>query len=137
MQKVPVLGDIPWLGRLFTSNATSMRKTHLMVFLRPTIIRDSKTLSGATAQKYKTIRNEQENQKLKGNDFIEDKELPMLPEWEEEVQQIEGLRKQNEALDLRQKPSDAQTTAPTAPPQASINNPDEVDDIFADNEPAQ
>jgi len=137
VQKVPVLGDIPWLGRLFTSNSTSMRKTHLMVFLRPTIIRDSKTLSGATAQKYKAIRNQQENQKFKDNQFLEDKELPMLPEWEEEIQQIEGLRKQNEALDLRQKPADSQPVTPTAPPQASINNPDEVDDIFADNEPAQ
>ena len=45
INRVPILGDIPLLGRLFRSSAESVEKRNLMVFLRPTILRDSITLS--------------------------------------------------------------------------------------------
>jgi general secretion pathway protein D len=150
VQKVPLLGDIPWLGRLFRSNATSIRKTNLMVFLRPTIVRDSKTLSGATAQKYKAIRSEQQKQSSRDNEFLKDQELPILPQWEEEVKQLEELRKQNhknESIDLRPAAatdSESGKENSTALPQAvqatqaqTKVHADEVDDIFAENESAR
>ena len=43
VNRVPILGDIPLLGRLFRSSAESVEKRNLMVFLRPTILRDSIT----------------------------------------------------------------------------------------------
>lgn len=36
--KVPVLGDLPWLGRFFRSESDEMKKKNLMVFVTPTII---------------------------------------------------------------------------------------------------
>ena len=54
--KVPILGDIPGLGRLFSSEGTSKTRTNLMVFLKPTIIRDSEDAKEATAQKYRYVR---------------------------------------------------------------------------------
>lgn len=39
IQKVPILGDIPFLGRLFRSTSTSVGKKNLLIFLRPTIVR--------------------------------------------------------------------------------------------------
>ena len=39
LSKVPILGDIPVLGKAFQSQGKSRVKTNLMVFLRPTIIR--------------------------------------------------------------------------------------------------
>ncbi|MCX6369320.1 MAG: hypothetical protein NTX57_21830 [Armatimonadetes bacterium] len=39
--KLPVLGDIPVLGKLFQSNGTTKSKTELLVFLTPRIVRDS------------------------------------------------------------------------------------------------
>ncbi|MHB8522527.1 MAG: hypothetical protein ACYDH9_17460 [Limisphaerales bacterium] len=36
--KVPFLGDIPFLGRLFRSEATSSQKKNLVIFITPTII---------------------------------------------------------------------------------------------------
>ena len=42
--KVPLLGDIPILGRLFRNDSASASKTNLMVFLRATIVRDKETL---------------------------------------------------------------------------------------------
>ncbi|PNU19840.1 type II secretion system protein GspD [Geothermobacter hydrogeniphilus] len=46
--KVPLLGDIPFLGRLFRSEGTSEQKTNLLVFITPKIIRNSKDLTDIT-----------------------------------------------------------------------------------------
>jgi general secretion pathway protein D len=56
-QRVPLLGDIPLLGRLFRNDAVSVTKTNLLIFIRPTIIRDDRQLAGATALKYRYIRD--------------------------------------------------------------------------------
>ena len=36
--KVPFLGDMPYVGRLFRSESTSSKKTSLVIFVTPTII---------------------------------------------------------------------------------------------------
>jgi len=58
-QKVPLLGDIPGLGRLFRSEARSKVKTNLVIFIRPTIVRDRATARRVTQRKYDYIRAEQ------------------------------------------------------------------------------
>ena len=40
MEKIPFLGDIPGLGAFFRSKAKAGQKTNLMVFIRPTIVKD-------------------------------------------------------------------------------------------------
>ena len=57
--KVPLLGDIPGLGRLFRNDARSSERTNLMVFLRPTIIRDAGDAQRVTAPRYDYMRNAQ------------------------------------------------------------------------------
>src|SRR5690554_2137484 len=52
VSKVPLLGDIPVLGYLFRSTNIRREKTNLMVFLRPTILRDKEAASEATQYKY-------------------------------------------------------------------------------------
>ena len=54
--QVPVLGDIPAIGRLFQSKGASRTRTNLMVFIRPTIIRNSTDVRANTTQKYQYIR---------------------------------------------------------------------------------
>ncbi len=49
--KVPVLGDIPYLGYLFKSKSYSKTKTNLVVFLTPHVIRDSADLAALSAKK--------------------------------------------------------------------------------------
>ncbi len=56
VSKVPLLGDIPFLGKLFTNQSTSKEKANLMVFLRPTIIRDHRDAAFVTNEKYSYIR---------------------------------------------------------------------------------
>ncbi|WP_407352258.1 type II secretion system secretin GspD [Luteimonas sp. R10] len=59
VDKVPVLGDIPGLGALFRRTARSRNKTNLMVFIRPTIVRDPREAQGVTAPRYDYMRREQ------------------------------------------------------------------------------
>jgi general secretion pathway protein D len=54
--KVPLLGDIPWLGALFRSTQETHVKRNLMVFLRPTVIRDRAGLAALSGKKYSDIR---------------------------------------------------------------------------------
>ncbi|VXC85405.1 Type II secretion system protein D [Pseudomonas sp. 8Z] len=55
ISKVPLLGDIPLLGRLFQSTRESHVKRNLMVFLRPTVIRDSAGLAALSGKKYSDL----------------------------------------------------------------------------------
>ncbi|MFZ7095563.1 type II secretion system secretin GspD [Luteimonas dalianensis] len=59
VNKVPVLGDIPGLGALFRSTARERNQTNLMVFIRPTIVRDSAQAQAITAPRYDYMRNRQ------------------------------------------------------------------------------
>lgn len=54
-QKVPLLGDIPGLGRLFRSDSRSHAKQNLMVFIRPRILRDPATLEQISQDKYRSM----------------------------------------------------------------------------------
>lgn len=59
IDKVPLLGDLPLLGSLFKSEARKRTKTNLMVFLRPTILRNAKSYADLTDQRYRYILDEQ------------------------------------------------------------------------------
>jgi len=52
VKKVPILGNIPLVGRLFQSTSTSRTKRNLIVFLRPTIVRDSDEIRSISNRKY-------------------------------------------------------------------------------------
>ncbi|MFC6299274.1 type II secretion system protein GspD [Pseudomonas sp. CCM 7893] len=56
VSKVPVLGSIPWLGRLFTSTKDITEKTNLMIFLRPTLVRGSVDAANVSDRKYNDLR---------------------------------------------------------------------------------
>ena len=87
-QGVPVLSSIPLLGRLFRSDSVTVTKQNLLVFIRPTIIRDDADLAGATAEKYRYIRDQQMERRERGLMFLDDGNLPVLPTWEEQIQQL-------------------------------------------------
>lgn len=84
--RVPVLGSIPVLGHLFRSQSSKKVKTNLLIFIRPTIIRDDRVLTGATAEKYQAIRERQiETRRNKGL-LLNNGDIPVLPEWEEQIE---------------------------------------------------
>jgi len=77
--KVPLLGDIPWLGHLFRYDTREHIKTQTMVFLRPTVVRDEAASHVLTADRYAYIRNELTNAAPAGNLVLRDMQLSIPP----------------------------------------------------------
>lgn len=83
--KVPLLGDIPLIGFLFRTQNTTKTKANLMVFLRPSILRDSKDAAFVTNEKYNHLRGIESgayNQE-DGSFGLLDDAAPRLPPMEE------------------------------------------------------
>ncbi|MGP5192479.1 type II secretion system secretin GspD [Psychrobacter celer] len=55
-QKVPGLGNVPVIGRLFRSDNDSTQKSNLIIFLQPTILRDGGAVASVTERKYNQMR---------------------------------------------------------------------------------
>ncbi|MFB1000325.1 MAG: type II secretion system secretin GspD, partial [Colwellia sp.] len=85
VQKVPLLGDIPFIGHLFKSTTTSTRKRNLMVFIRPTIIRDGKLMNDISKEKYNYIRATELRKQEEGLSLMSDEKMPLLPEWNDQL----------------------------------------------------
>lgn len=86
VSKVPLLGDIPYLGNLFKSSTTTKRKRNLMVFIRPTIIRDGITMNKISHRKYNFIRAEQLKRQEQGISLMPFTETPTMPNWDSELE---------------------------------------------------
>ena len=98
-EKVPGLGDVPVLGNLFKSEVRSRKKTNLMVFLRPTVVRDQLSGDAITADRYDALRALQEvtqpsTDNLMLNAVRQAPVLPPLPEVKQgdPSRRIEGTR---------------------------------------------
>lgn len=81
VSKVPILGDIPFLGHLFKSTNTKKNKRNLLVFIRPTILRDSRSMNELSHAKYNFIRGEQVKRGEDGIQLMPSSDVPILPEW--------------------------------------------------------
>jgi general secretion pathway protein D len=77
--KVPLLGDIPWIGALFRYDTREHVKTQTMVFLRPRVIRDENASHEVTADRYAYIRNELTNAAPERNLVLADMPLAIPP----------------------------------------------------------
>ncbi|WP_341205792.1 type II secretion system secretin GspD [uncultured Psychrosphaera sp.] len=85
VSKVPLLGDIPYLGHLFRSTGTTKRKRNLMVFIRAVIIREGDTLVGESRRKYNHIRAEQLKSEDEGISLMPFTSHPVLKEWDDSI----------------------------------------------------
>lgn len=77
--KVPLLGDIPYLGRLFQDTNTAVTKKNLMVFLRPEIMRDPDKAAQLTNGKYNDIRSREQQAGKDGVYLMPKEHGPLLP----------------------------------------------------------
>ncbi|CAM3401307.1 type II secretion system protein GspD [Psychrobacter glaciei] len=55
-QKVPGLGNVPFIGRLFRSDNDNTQKSNLIIFLQPTILRDGGAVASVTERKFNQMR---------------------------------------------------------------------------------
>ena len=59
--KVPVLGDTPFIGNLFRYDTRKRSKTNLMIFLRPTVLRNASQAGALSNERYRTLGMDQES----------------------------------------------------------------------------
>jgi general secretion pathway protein D len=77
--KVPLLGDLPLIGGLFRSESRERRRTNLMVFLRPVVLRDADSASSLSIDRYEQIRALQKDGQPRKSVVIPINESPVLP----------------------------------------------------------
>ncbi|MDQ7743542.1 type II secretion system secretin GspD [Hydrogenophaga pseudoflava] len=78
-EKVPGLGDIPLLGNLFKSENRSRKKTNLMVFLRPVVLRDARTTNSFSLDRYELMRSVQKDSQPASSGTVPVNVAPVMP----------------------------------------------------------
>ena len=86
-EKVPVLGDLPFLGPLFRFDSSTLAKRNLMVFLRPRIMRDDLP-ERVSAARYEQIRINQAKAREKGVLLMPEETTPMMPSLKGFMEQL-------------------------------------------------
>ena len=77
--KVPLLGDLPFVGGLFRYDTRQRKKTNLMVFLRPYVLKDAESSASLTDSRYSYIRDQQDVDRLSQHAILPDMPVPQLP----------------------------------------------------------
>jgi len=95
--KVPLLGDIPIIGFLFRTENTTKSKQNLMVFLRPTILRDHKDAAFVTNEKYSHLRGVES-----GAYNQEDGSFGLLPDAAPRLPPIEEIDRSKQSTEKSQ-----------------------------------
>ena len=95
--KVPLLGDIPVIGFLFRTENTTKSKQNLMVFLRPTILRDHKDATFVTNEKYTHLRGVESGAYNK-----EDGSFGLLPDAAPRLPPIEEIDRSKQTIEKSQ-----------------------------------
>ncbi len=78
-EKVPGLGDVPLFGNLFKGETRSRKKTNLMVFLRPVVVRDAQQSDSLSLDRYDLMRLKQELAQPLPSKVVPVNEAPVLP----------------------------------------------------------
>jgi general secretion pathway protein D len=112
--KVPLLGDIPLIGSLFRAENKARTKTNVMVFLRPVIVRDGRTLADISTNRYDYVRQQTTDQPT-DNRIIRDHDVPVLPPLTPSPAQ--GVPAQDGLFDLNR------MTRPAPPPPPPPGGP--------------
>jgi general secretion pathway protein D len=79
-EKVPGVGDVPLLGNLFKSETRSRKKTNLMVFLRPVVLRDGAQTDELSLDRYDLMRIKQEGSQPNPSVVVPVNQGPVLPQ---------------------------------------------------------
>jgi general secretion pathway protein D len=78
-EKIPILGDIPIVGNLFKTETRSRKKTNLMVFLRPVVVRDASSTETLSMDRYDLMRAVQRDAQPLSSIMVPINESPVLP----------------------------------------------------------
>ncbi|RUO80301.1 type II secretion system protein GspD [Idiomarina tyrosinivorans] len=104
VSKIPLLGDIPIIGNLFKSTSTTTQKRNLMIFIRPTIIRDGDRLGEISNDKYNYMRALQLDRRARGVSLMPNTDTPVMPEWNEKLALPPSFREYMDKQQEKQQP---------------------------------
>ena len=90
--KVPLLGDIPYLGALFRYETRNRKRTNLMIFLRPVVLKDEKAAAAITADRYEYIRGQQGAVQLPPSVIMPEGTFAPMPPLEQQQKQPLGTQ---------------------------------------------
>ncbi|HKE93357.1 MAG TPA: hypothetical protein VKB34_03545, partial [Povalibacter sp.] len=107
--RVPVLGAIPLIGEFFKTRNGSKEKRNLMVFIRPTILRDATQAAIETNAKYNALRGQQGAYRNGKVTLLPGQHQPVLPPIEE--------------LSRYATPAGGTTTTAPTPPSETLTQP--------------
>jgi general secretion pathway protein D len=77
--KVPGLSSVPLFGNLFKSESRARRKSNLMVFLHPVVVRDAQATDQLSMDRYELMRSGQKNNQPQASSMVPINEAPQLP----------------------------------------------------------
>jgi general secretion pathway protein D len=77
--KIPGLGDLPFFGTLFKSNSRSRKKSNLMVFLRPVVVRDAASSDRLSMERYEQMLGGMKEAQPESSQATPINEGPVLP----------------------------------------------------------
>ncbi|PUE51056.1 type II secretion system protein GspD [Limnohabitans sp. 2KL-1] len=80
-EKVPGLGDIPFFGNLFKAEVRNRKKTNLMVFLRPVVVRDGAATEALSLGRYEQMRLNQQGFQPPATGPLPVTGSAVLPSW--------------------------------------------------------
>ncbi len=78
-EKIPFLGDVPLFGNLFKGQARTRKKSNLMVFLRPVVVRDASSTERLSQDRYDFMRSAQQDGQPLPNVLVPINQAPVLP----------------------------------------------------------
>jgi general secretion pathway protein D len=123
IERIPLLSDIPLIGELFKSRSRSRSKTNLMVFIRPTILRNRADGDALTARRYGYVRDMQ----LARNPDIEPSIDELLRDYMGAVPPVAPAVGPNDvvvgATDRLERPATGEPLQPAEVPPSNIPNP--------------
>ncbi len=79
-ERIPGLGDVPLFGNLFRAESRNRKKTNLMVFLRPVVVRDGAATEGLSMDRYEQMRGAQIQAQPPNSPGLPAIGAPVLPE---------------------------------------------------------
>jgi general secretion pathway protein D len=77
--KVPGVGDVPFFGNLFKSETRSRKKTNLMVFLRPVVVRDAQASERLSMERYDLMRSGMKEAQPSSSQLVPVNDAALLP----------------------------------------------------------
>jgi hypothetical protein len=115
---VPLLSKLPLLGELFTYRERNKKKTNLMVFLRPVIVRSAEDMLTFTQDRYEYMRFHEQKSAMDRQLFLPRYAPPVLPEYSQPPPKPAPAPKEERAA-----PPQAPPAPSAAVPPASNNVP--------------